>query len=284
MRMKGFWSGCLLLFVLVPAPPAAALNLLGGLLGTGGSISLPISLSGLLGSLTVAFENVTGLSLLNLGVSVILVSPTDPALLARLPAGVTIPSTLPILVHINPAAAGGLSFKGLAKVQIYSLTLLGSPASTRRLYAAPDDGGSFVDITNEPQSASLIDLGTSYRVSGSRGGFSEFLIVNDPTALSTAAGAKLDRLDGLLADYGAEIAAPVRATLLAQLATVRTDVGLGNTAAAITDLNTFLSTVVSHSGADIPDVWRAARDLDDVAGLLRAEGNTLLFSLQAMGP
>jgi hypothetical protein len=282
MKMKRLWSGCLLLFVLVPAPPAAALSLLGGLLGTGGSISLPISLSGLLGSLTVAFENVTGLSLLDLGVSIILVSPTDPALLARLPAGVTIPSTLPILVHINPAAAGGLSFKGLAKVQIYSLSLLGSPASTRRLYAAPDDGGSFVDITNEPQSASLIDLGTSYRVSGSRGGFSEFLIVNDATALSTAVGAKLDLLDGLLADYGTEIAAPVRATLLAQLATVRTDVGLGNTAAAILDLNTFLSTVVAHSGADIPDVWRAARDLDDVAGLLRAEGNTLLFSLQAM--
>lgn len=282
MRMKGLWSGCLLLLVLVPARPAAGQGLLGGLLGTGGSISLPISLGSLLGSLTVAFENVTGLSLLNLGVSIILVSPTDPALLARLPAGVTIPSTLPILVHINPAAAGGLSFKGLAKVQIYSLSLLGSPASTRRLYAAPDDGGSFVDITNEPQSASPIDMGTSYRVSGSRRGFSEFLIVNDPTAVSTAAGAKLDRLDGLLADYGAEIAAPVRATLLAELATVRSDVGLGNTAAAILDLNTFLSTVVAHSGADIPDVWRAARDLDDVAGLLRAEGNTLLFSLQAM--
>lgn len=283
MRMKGLWSGCLLLFVLVPSPPAAGQGLLGGLLGGGGSISLPISLSGLLGSLTVAFEHVTSLNLLNLGVSVSLVSPTDPALLARLPPGVTIPTLFPILVHINPTAAGGLSFRGLASVQIYSLSLLGTPASSRRLYAAPDDGGTFVDVTNDSLSTSLLDDGTSYRASGSRGGFSEFLVVNDTTAASAAVGAKLDLLDGLLADYGAEVAAPVRATLLAQLAAVRADIGLGNTATAITDLNTFLSTVVSHSGAEIPDVWRAARDLDDVAGLLRAEGTTLLFSLHAIG-
>ena len=34
-----------------------------------------------------------------------------------------------------------------------------------------------------------------------------------------------------------------------------------------------------HSGSDIPEVWRAARDLDNVAGYLRAGADTLRFSL-----
>jgi hypothetical protein len=53
----------------------------------------------------------------------------------------------------------------------------------------------------------------------------------------------------------------------------------GNTTAAISDLDVFTATVELHSGSDIPDVWRSAHDLVDVAGLLRAGGRTLRFSL-----
>jgi hypothetical protein len=37
--------------------------------------------------------------------------------------------------------------------------------------------------------------------------------------------------------------------------------------------------VVANSGSAIPNVWRSSRDLVNAAGLLRAAGETLRFSL-----
>jgi serine protease AprX len=248
----------------------------------GSSLSLPFSLDGLVGELDLTFESVTSLSLLNLGVSVLPVSPSDPGLLARLPQGVSILSGFPLLARIEPPAAGGLSFTGVAGVQLTALSL-GAPsplAPLTRLYAAPL-GGPFRDITSQ------IKTGTETRVIGAREGFSEFLLVTDPNPLAGAIAGKLDRLDQILSDNTAAIPPAVFTDLAAELAATRSHVAQGDPAAAIQDLGAFLTTVQQHSGTGgIPDVWRAQHDLTNVAGLLRAAGMTLQFSLlqQVPGP
>jgi len=279
MRKIVAWS--IVVLVLAMALPSMAApassraseqKLLG--LNLGNVVKIPISLlNGVTGTLTVTFESVTALSLTNLGVSVVPVSPNDPALLARLPATVSISSGFPVLVRIEPPAAGGLAFTGVASIEL--LPLLSPTTPSTRMYAAPV-GGPFADNTSALQG---INLGSSYRVLGSRGGFSEFLLVIDQTPLDDVIAAKLDRIDQILADNAGAIAAPVDAMLTAEMATVRSDLDQGNTAAAIQDLNLFLGTVQQHSGADIPDIWRSQRDLTNVAGQLRAGGQTLLFSL-----
>ena len=255
MNLKKLFAGCLL--ALAAAVPAA-------------SQSLNIPLPGLLGNLTVGFQGVTGLSVLNLGVSVQLISPLNPSLRARLPETVSIPFGLPVLVRIEPLVSSDFAFNGVATVQILSLFAPSSP----RMYAA-SSGGDFEDI-----SASAVRVGSSYRVLGSKGGFSEFLIVSDHTPADVVHTKKLAHLDQILADNAGAITAGVYTDLAAQLAVLRGHVEGGQTAAAIQDLDFFLATVTQHSGTDIPDVWRAARDLVNVAGQLRAAGETLRFSLQ----
>lgn len=259
-----------------PDPSRASDQKLLGILDLGKVLKVPISLlNGVSGTLTVTFESVTALSLLNLGVSVVPVSPTDPALLARLPETVSISSGFPILVRIHPPAAGGLAFTGVASIELQPLTLLSPPSRSTRMYAAPE-GGNFTDNTTTVQP---IMLGSSYRAIGTRGGFSEFLLVIDQTPLDDVIADKLDRLDQILADNAGVIAAPVSTSLAADLAAARSHIAQGNAVAASQDLDLFLGTVEQHSGADIPNIWRAQRDLVNVAGLLRAGGQTLQFSL-----
>lgn len=239
------------------------------------SFALP---GGLTGELSVLFERVTDLSLANLGISLQRVSPNDPNLLARLPAGVSLPTLCPVLVRIEPPPAGGLAFQGVARIEMLFLPLL--QRGNWRMYAAPSGGGSFKDITASVIQLVELGLGGAYRVLGTRGGFSEFLIVNDPRPLDQAIAHKLGQLEQSLAANAAAIPPAVHASLAADLAAVRTHAENGDDAAALADLFLFLATVEQHSGPNIPDLWRAARDLVNVAGLLRAEGETLRFSLQ----
>lgn len=263
-----------LLILLTVALPAAG-QLPGGLLGSGEDdlINLPISLPIPLAGLTVSFEDGVNLSLLNLGAGVFLVNPGDPDLLARLPPGVTIAPELPLLVRIEPPPAGGLAFTGVTQIDYLGVVLLPSASTSRRVYAAPT-GGSFIDITDQVHIASI------YRVIGTRGEFSEFLVVNDPTPPAQMIPAKLARLSQALTANAAAIPAPVYAELAARLADVEAHWTQGDTAAALDELALFLATVEQQSGTGIPDLWRAARDRVNVAGLLRAAARTLRFSLR----
>lgn len=263
----------------MPSSPVLSSQTAGllGLPDLGDLLDLSIPLPGVpLATLSVSFEQGVGLSLLNLGAGIQLISPNDPSLLARLPPGVTIAPELPLLIRIEPPPAGGLTFSGIVRLQVLTPTLLPA-ASSRLLYAAPL-GGSFMDITDQEST-------TLYRASGSRGGFSEFLVVIDPTPPDQAVAAKLERLSQILTANAGAIAAPVHAELATRLAAVQAHWAGGNTAAALAELELFLATVEQHSGSGIPDVWRAARDLVNVAGELRAAARTLRFSLrQDLGP
>ncbi len=259
----------LIVAVVATASPAAGQITLPLPAITGNSLSIPLSVAGLVANLNLTFETVTHLNLLNLGVSVRLVTPLDRAFLARLPPNVSLPVGLPIVVKVEPTAAGGLTFNGLVNLQMVSLAL---PTTSRLgLYGAPL-GGTFTDLTDA-------EGDTTYRVQGTRGGFSEFVVVVDRTPVAQAVSGKLDALSALLTTNAAAIAPPVRTELNAELAAVRAHVTAGELSAAILEVDAFLATAERHSGAEIPDVWSAAHDRVDVAGQLRAAGRTLRYSL-----
>jgi hypothetical protein len=98
-------------------------------------------------------------------------------------------------------------------------------------------------------------------------------------------GSKMDRLDSILAANAGAMPTGVQSDLAAQLATVRSHSAAGSEATAISDLDTFIAAVRSHAGTDIPNLWRSARDVTNVAGQLIAAAQTLQFSFQQrLGP
>jgi hypothetical protein len=237
----------------------------------GNQVTAQISLVGGLGAdLTITFEQVQGLSVNNLGLSARVVSLTDPNLLSRLGSLVQIPAAFPVLLRIEPPA-GSLSFHGVVAVELHTHNLSYAPGTRLRLFAA-SLGGPFQDITEEMGPG-------SYRARGCKGSFSEFLILFDLLPTHLVVQSKLDRLSGILNNNAAAIAPPVLSQLTAEVNAIRTAWSAGDLPGAIAADETFLNTVQSHSGTDIPDLWRAGSSTVNTAGLLRAAGETLRFSL-----
>jgi hypothetical protein len=255
-----------------------------------------IDLPGSIGAeLTITFEAVVGLNPNALEVTATLVNPSDPALLARLPAytpppildgggllpplppptpppaPVTIPAAFPVLLHVTPSASSLLAFAGLYTLSIYTHNLQLDPNVPLALYKAPD-GGLFHDITASEGHG-------SYRAGGGGGDFSEFLIVVDRRPIDVVILDKFAALDQLLLDYGTSIPPTVLTSLGQRLARARGFFDGGATVAAIWEMGAFSRYVAAHSGAEIPDVWRANCGGVDVAGLLRSAADTLKFSL-----
>lgn len=259
------------LAILAPAVPAAATGIVDVTIG-GDTATAEISLpGGIAADLTIAFESAIGLSEANLGLDATLVSVTDTALLARLPELASIPAGFPVLVTIEPPPTGGLSFSGLASVGLYTHNLVYTASTPLRLFSAPV-GGSFRDVTDEVSSG-------SYRVRGGKGDFSQFLIVADVRHVDTVIAEKLGRTEDLLDEHWSAIESTLASQLDGQLAGARSNWQGGQTTAALTHVENFLKKLETASASEVPDVWRSARDLDNVEGLLRAAGETLHFSL-----
>lgn len=253
------------------AAPAAGADVL-GVTVDGDTASAQIALpGGIAADLTITFEGAVGLSEANLGLDAALVSVSDTTLLARLPQLASIPTAFPVLVTIEPPTTGGLSFSGLVSVGLYTHNLIYTAGTPLRLFSAPL-GGSFVDVTDEVSSG-------SYRVRGAKGDFSQFLIVADARLVDTVIGEKLVRAEGLLDAHWSSIEPTLAGQLDGHLASARASWEAGEVVGALSHVESFLKKLEKADGSDIPDVWRSARDLDNVAGLLRAAGETLHFSL-----
>lgn len=273
IRKPAYFSWLLALLLLVVSAPAAASGIVGAKV-EGNTLEAKIRLAGgVEAELSVAFEEVVGLSPESLGLSVQLLDATDLLLLAsRLPSSlVSVPAGFPVLLTIEPPETGGLSFAGVTTVEIYTHELTFLSGCPFRLYAAPL-GGTFADITESHS-------GGSYRVRGSKGDFSEFLIVADLRPVDGVIDEKFTRLGQKLTAHETLIEPTVYATLAALLDQAEADWDAGDTLTAIAGVETFADTVEEHSGSDVPDVWRSARDLTNAAGDLRAAAATLRFSL-----
>ncbi|MBT8144207.1 MAG: thrombospondin type 3 repeat-containing protein [Gammaproteobacteria bacterium] len=223
---------------------------------------------------TADFAEVSNLSASSLGLTAQVIAPIDmPGIVLRLPAaGVTIPAAFPVIVDITPPALGGLEFEGVAMVILDTPDLPYSPYSRLRLFSA-HDGGPFVDITEEFSEG-------SYRVRGSQGEFSEFLIVldeRDPAAIVTT---KFARLSALIATHTIAIDDTVEATLNGLLGSAQASFTVNDIDAAKVDIAAFEAAVAATTSGQVPNVWRSLEDVTNVNGLLRAAAGTLYFSLE----
>jgi hypothetical protein len=236
----------------------------------GSTASTTIAIGGLQLDLTITFEEVVGLTPDNLGLSARLATATE--LVGRLgDPEVSMAAGFPLVVIVEPPAAGGLSFSGVATIDVHTHDLEFTADCPLRLYKAPL-GGTFADITES------MGMG-SYRARGSTGGFSELLIVADLRSAATVVADKLDRLQALVETYGEAMPVELAEALEDQVGAIRAAWNAGDVRGAITEVNTFSSAVVATAGNPLPNVWRSSRDLVNVAGDLRAAAATLRFSL-----
>ncbi|HET9226436.1 MAG TPA: DUF6689 family protein [Thermoanaerobaculia bacterium] len=269
MNSRTSLIGLALLIFLLPLPAAAE-----GIVGVvveGNELRAEIALPGGIGAdLTLTFEQQVGLTEANTGLEALLVNPLDPNLLSRLTQSV-IPVGFPVLIRIEPPAEGGLSFSGPVRIALHTHNLPYLPGTLLRIYGAPL-GEPFEDITEYVGSG-------SYRCRGTKGSFSEFLILTDLRPLSLTIREKLERLENRLEETEELIDPAVYDQLETLAGQIRSAYEGGNKNLAITRTNQFLALVVANSGTAIPNVWRSSRDLVNAAGLLRADAETLRFSL-----
>ena len=260
--------------VLCAALPAAAQVLTLTPQFSGNSVTAQIQFTGgVEADLSIVFEQVVGLNSNAVGLTAALVSPSDPTLASRLPTGVSIPGAFPVLVHVDPSAASGLSFSGVYRFFLHTHNLTLVTNSPLRLYKS-HAGGPFQDITTS------LEMG-SVRAGGTGNNMSEFLIVADVRPTDTAIAAKFDALQSALSANVSSMPAAVASDLQQRLSNARSFYAAGSLPSAINAVAGFSDQVKQQSGANIPDVWRANGSLVNVAGLLRAGADTLKYSLTA---
>lgn len=228
---------------------------------------------------TVSFEEVEGLSLESLGLSAQLVTLTDPSFTSRLPAGVSTVSALPIKLVIDPPANGGLSFRGLPTVT-FETELPSYPVGTPLRMFAGEPGGPFRDVTASEQEPEEEWEG-SYRSGGSKPQFAgEYVFILDHRLVDEVILDKLIWLEDTLEEHQTLIDPPVHLDLSDRIIELRQEIEDGEIGQALQELDAFVLMVRERSGTSIPNHWRAARDLINVAGDLRSIAATLRYSLQ----
>jgi hypothetical protein len=218
--------------------------------------------------ITLTFDDVSGLSAASLGISAQTINVSDPALLARLPSSLaSIPSAFPVMVTIEPPAAGGLVQRRLTHVEVHTHALPYTAGTPLRLFKAPL-GGRFRDITEDV-------LPGSVRTRGTTPGWSQFIVVADLRPSANVIVAKYS----YLRTQAAVLPDVEKAPLLALLDASEAALGNGDFATASAKLEEFRARVSQRAGTTIPDVWKATRDVTNTAGELLAGADTLAFSI-----
>jgi hypothetical protein len=220
--------------------------------------------------LKIVFEHVTGLDQNALTVTAAQINPTD--LLSRLsdPALISIPGQFPILINITPSAGSKLTFTGVVTIDLHTSNLAFNSAF--RLYTSPA-GGAFDDITN------FSGMG-SYRVHGTGGGFSDFLIVADVRNVDVVIQSKFSKLQDSLNNNGAQISALMLQNLQTKYNAALLAYQSGNKDDAVNNLNSMNDLVIADNGTSMPYTYKASDPTKkNVGGELRKLIATLIFSL-----
>ena len=221
-----------------------------------------------LADMTLSFDDASGLSPANLGVTAQLANLNSQALLSRLPdlQLTQLAGTLPLLVTIEPPN-GGLSFDRTVRVEIHTHLLQYTPGSSYRLFKA-SLGGPFRDNTDEIASGSV-------RARGTTGGFSQFLILADLRETGTVIDTKVAwlraRIDALPAGE--------RAAFDNDLDVVESSVASGDFANAIAALDQFRARAADRAGNQLAATWTPGGTQPNHAGELISGAATLKFSV-----
>jgi hypothetical protein len=228
-----------------------------------GSVANPLA------ELTLTFDDATGLSASSLGVSARLVNLSDPALLGRLPDPqlMQLNSALPLLVTIEPPAAGGLSFRRSGRFELHTHALAYSLGSNYRVLKAPV-GGTFHDTTEEIAQGSV-------RARSRYGGFSQFLVVADLRRTGDVIDEKIAALRSRVATQPAS----EQPAFTGYLDAVESAVANDRYDDAITAVDLVSQRALARAGNGLLDEWRATRDADNQVGDLLAGAATLKFSI-----
>lgn len=243
----------------------------------GDEFSARIELGGVSADLTVRFENIVGLSVENLGISVHLVDPLDLDLLSRLPSTLTgsidVASGFPVLIRIDPPEDSSLAFEGVVEIELYTQNLQYTIGSPFRMFTAPTGSGTFHDITEHVS-------GGSYRTRSGGTHFSDFMILVDTRSTDEVVEEKFGRLEDALDASQSEISSTLHANLSGIADQAFAAYSGGDPAAAIQLIDDFRDAARSAANAgQVPNVWRATRDATNIDGALRATARTLRFSL-----
>lgn len=221
--------------------------------------------------LKITFENVSNLDANALTVTAAQINPTD--LLNRLtdPSLISIPGQFPILISITPTPTSRLSFTGVVTIDLHTSNLAFDPSL--RLFTSPS-GGTFDDITN------FSGVG-SYRVHGTGGGFSDFLIVSDVRNVETVIQSKFSKLQNSLNANSSLIGTAMLQNLQAKYNAALLAYQSANKNDAVTNLNAFNDLIVADNGMSMPYTYRANdTTTKNVGGELRKLAATLIFSLR----
>lgn len=236
----------------------------------------------LVGSVTaeliIRFEEVVGLSEQSLGLSVSQIDPLSLNLLGRLPdtTNLSVPSGFPLMISIDPPSSGGLSFESMAEVEIYTTALHYTPNTPLRLFKSTNNE-PFRDITGQTSAG-------SYRVRGSGGQWSDFLILADTRNLDQTIEDKFVELQDTLSDASAAIDSTTFSNLQVLVDDAYAAWLADDVSGAVGKLVEFGNAVEAAASAGfVPNVWRSARDLDNFDGMLRARASTLRYSLGLAG-
>jgi hypothetical protein len=237
------------------------------------NIALP---GGIAADISLTFENVVGLSSTGLGVRADLIDLTDMDLIERLPGGLLkrVTLALPMMITIEPPAEQGLSFEGLVTFDIHTHNLEYTSNTPLRLYKA-QLGGQFRDIT-------MTTGAGSYRARGTTGKFSQFIIVADLRPTQSVMNAKWRDLQDELIEAMPVIQPSVYTVLNGKLEEIAREVNSRQYLPASQKLNEFIQLIEASSGDDIPNVWRSSRDVNNVAGELMAQANSLRYTLHLL--
>lgn len=296
MSLRAFrhWLAALLLLLLLPVGVASAqvvVTVNGNLAHA--DISLVNGLQTYTGEVTIIFDTPINLTAQSLNLTAMLVSPADPALTSRLPSGTAIDPAFPVLITVEPipvtdrifasrfqaddGSESSLSFVNAYDMEIHTHALVFTPNTPYRVFKAPV-GGNFVDMTADV-------LNGSVRGRGRSGGFSQFLLVKD-TRAETVLGLPVIAL-GKLVDLqlrlvGAILGNVLRLELTGLLNNVQLALVSLNYAAALVQVDLFILRVDQEAGTNIPNVWRAQRDLVNDAGDLDGLARSLRYSINRL--
>jgi hypothetical protein len=236
-------------------------------------------------TLRLEFDTPENLTVQNLGIEAQIVDPAT--LVGRLPMSTTVPAAFPVLVRVEPPpglqllgssfetgepGSDELGFRRSVAIELRTTQLPYADDSPLRLLRAPLSG-SFQDITSDVVAGSV-------RTRARSGGFSEFVIVDDQRDLVQRALGEYVRLDLRLADPAIDPA--TAAALDAALVDSRVLFDAQDYAGALRELAEFDVLLAAATPAQVPDRWRARRDLGNPRGEIEALSAHLAFLLRRL--
>ena len=223
---------------------------------------------------SIGFEKTVGLTEQNFNVSAELISLTDPRLVNRLPDSLltTLPAAFPVLISVEPDPAKGFAFSGEAKIELYTKSLHYTQGTPLRLFHAHGDE-TFQDIT-------LMTGSGSYRVRGSTGQFSDFVVLADLRDNLDVINIKLSDLQDFTDRVRQKLSFEAETQLVDLVEEVSSSLNQSDYAQVKIALNELINLIESDNGTLYPDVCRSSDDITNVRGRLLSLTQTLRYSLR----